>query len=71
MKYLLLFIIICALYSGGLALVIRHYEGVRLENRNLLAKNEELAGKVAAANREVNGIWKEKQFWIRESMRKK
>ncbi len=41
-----------------------------MDNKAFVAKNEALEQEVIDCNREVNQIWKEKNFWIRETKRK-
>ena len=71
MKYIFFALVFCFLCACALAIVIRHYEVMRMENKAFVSKNEALEQQVIDCNREVNQVWKEKNFWIREAKRKK
>jgi len=71
MKYIFLFIAMCFFWFSSMLLVIRHYEAVRIDNKAFVAKNEALEKKIIEANREINGLWKERNFWIKEANRRK
>ena len=67
MKYIFLTFVICFLWFSSMALVTLQNESVRIENKELKSCRQ----KVIDCNREVNQIWKEKNFWIKEAKRKK
>lgn len=69
MKTIFLFLLIIALLSLVSSIWINHYERVRETNRKLRVENEWLIEDRAQALKRASQAYKEKQFWINETMR--